>query len=98
MISGVGPREVVLPGLQQDGKELPELNLGFENSGRVRDGCLLWGHVEVIIGCIRDSRLRTFVRCFAAVSGGFTAFRLQSLDARNVLHHAIAGMTGRGQQ
>ena len=59
---------------------------------------LLWGHVEVIIGCIRDSRLLASVRCFATVSGGFTTFRPQALDARNVLHHTVTGVTGRGQQ
>ena len=58
----------------------------------------LWRLVEVIIGCIRGSRLLASVRCFATVSGGFTTFRLQALDARNVLHHTVTGVTGRGQQ
>jgi hypothetical protein len=75
-----------------------KLNLGFENSNRVRDRYLLLGHVEVIFSGIRDSRLLTSVRCVAAISWGFTTFRRQALDARNVLHHTIAGVSGRGQQ
>jgi hypothetical protein len=35
---------------------------------------------------------------YAILRNGFTTFRLQALDAGNVLHHTVTGMTGRGQQ
>ena len=68
-----------------------------QSTTELRDSvcCLLFAPVEVIVGCIRDSRLLTSVRCCAACSGGFTAFCLQALYADDVPHHTVAAVAGR---
>ena len=69
----------------------------LENYRRVRydDHLFLW-RVEVVDRRIGDSRLFTHLRRFAPFGGSLTTLGLQALDARDVLHHSIAPVAGRG--